>query len=802
MNWILVVCSFLVISISHGQATVYGLIKSDQGEVLPFANVQITSLSTNEIKTNVSDDLGRFEFSNLPFGAYQLTANYIYHESIIQNIELNAELVKVDLILKDTNTLKAVDVFYDSPYGTRTMQMVDGITLTNGKKTQQIELSSTDANKSIENARELYAKVPGLNIWESDAGGLQLGIGSRGLSPSRTAHFNTRQNGYDISADALGYPETYYTPPSEALESIQLIRGAASLQFGPQFGGMINFKMKEPSAKPISYLGKHTYGAYNLINTFNSVSGTLKRRFTYLAYFQHKQGDGWRENSGFNQQNAFAQLTYYFTECMYLSVEHTYMHYLAQQAGGLTDAMFAANPRQSIRDRNWFLVDWHITALNYNWQISHKTTLDIKGFKVDAQRQALGNLEKISRVDDGKERQLIRGDFNNFGVEARYLTRYPIGRKLSGILASGIRYYQGTTTSEQGAANAGSGADFYFLNPDNLEGSSYQFPSKNIAGFVENIFRINPKFSVSAGVRFEHIRTAAEGSYREQVFHPLTNELIFDTTYFEDKSNQRSIFLGGIGFSYRKERATEFYGNIAQNYRGINFSDIRIINPNQQVDPNIADERGFNADLGVRGERKKGIFDVSVFFLYYANKIGVINQKINEYDVVRLRTNVGKAYSTGLELFGERHFWKSDSTNYFLTAFCNFSAIYAKYGKFEDVSVSQKWVELVPPVTAKVGLKFNHGKWSEALLFTYVHKHFSDGTNAEFDPNAIAGIIPSYAVLDFNLTYAINDHFNLAGGVNNLTNSMYYTRRATSYPGPGIIPSDGIGFYFSLGLSF
>ena len=129
---------------------------------------------------------------------------------------------------------------------------------------------------------------------------------------------------------------------------------------------------------------------------------------------------------------------------------------------------------------------------------------------------------------------------------------------------------------------------------------------------MENIFRINPKFSVSAGVRFEHIRTAAEGSYREQVFHPLTNELIFDTTYFEDKSNQRSIFLGGIGFSYRKERATEFYGNIAQNYRGINFSDIRIINPNQQVDPNITDERGFNADLGVRGERKKGIFDFSL----------------------------------------------------------------------------------------------------------------------------------------------------------------------------------------------
>lgn len=800
MKWLILAYCLCVLS-AFGQGNLFGLVKSNENEPLPFTRVHIMPKESNLVYHLYTDEFGRFSMENLQEGQCEVQAACIYHktQSILVNIKPGDNNVVV--FLEDTATLKKVDIYYDSPYATRTMRMVEGVTVTNGKKTQHIDIKKIDANTAVDNARELYAKVPGLNIWESDGGGLQLGIGARGLSPSRTAHFNTRQNGYDISADALGYPETYYTPPSEALESIQLIRGAASLQFGPQFGGMINFKIKSPSKKAVSYEGAHTYGAYNLVNTFNLISGTIKKRFSYLGYIQYKQGDGWRENSGFNQHNAFLQLNYHFTERMVLSLEQTHMSYLAQQAGGLTDALFNADPRQSIRDRNWFKVNWRITALNYNWDINRTTTLDIKAFKVDADRLALGNLEKISRVDDGQERQLIAGNFSNFGSELRLLKRYPIGKKMLGITAAGARYYQGTTHSRQGLGTDGSDPNFVFLNPDNLEGSNYSFPSENISAFAENILRINKKLSVSAGIRYEYINTSAVGSYREQIFHPLTGALIFDTTYTENKGADRSIFLGGIGFSYRQSKDTEVYGNIAQNYRGINFSDIRIVNPNQIVDPDIEDEKGFNADLGIRGQREKGLFDFSAFFMYYDNKIGVINEKLNDYEFVRLRTNVGRAYSTGVELFMEHRFIKTDSSKNFFTVFGNFSAVYARYGKYDESAISQNWIELVPPLSGKLGIKFTHGKWTQSLLTSYVHKHFSDGTNAESDPNAIAGIIPSYYVMDFGSTFQMNQFVSFKAGVNNLTNNKYFTRRATAYPGPGIIPSDGISFYFTLGIS-
>ena len=89
-------------------------------------------------------------------------------------------------------------------------------------------MSLSMANLASNNARQVYSQIPGINIFQNDDAGLQLNIGGRGLNPNRSSNFNTRQNNYDISADALGYPESYYTPANEGLEEIQILRGAAS----------------------------------------------------------------------------------------------------------------------------------------------------------------------------------------------------------------------------------------------------------------------------------------------------------------------------------------------------------------------------------------------------------------------------------------------------------------------------------------------------------------------------------------------------------------------------------------------
>ena len=124
---------------------------------------------------------------------------------------------------------------------------VVGTTINAGKKNALIVMDNVQGNVVTNTMRQVMAKVPGIHVWESDPSGIQIGIAARGLSPNRSWEFNIRQNGYDISADPFGYPEAYYTPQLNSVQRVEVVRGAGSLQYGPQFGGLVNFILKNGS---------------------------------------------------------------------------------------------------------------------------------------------------------------------------------------------------------------------------------------------------------------------------------------------------------------------------------------------------------------------------------------------------------------------------------------------------------------------------------------------------------------------------------------------------------------------------
>lgn len=739
---------------------------------------------------------------NLNIGSYQVL---IFKEGFkVHTFSLEVsknEIIQIRLNILE-NDLGEIEIKSkeENTFSVDRLNHVEGTSINAGKKNDVILLEKINANLSTNNSRQIFAKVAGLNIWESDAAGLQMGIGGRGLSPSRTSNFNTRQNGYDMSADALGYPESYYTPPSEALERVEVIRGASSLQYGSQFGGVVNFVTKKGTKeKPFEFVSRNTAGSFGLFNSFNSIGGTIKKRLNYYSFYQYKIGNGWRDNSHFNQQTAHVSLRYSINEKMEISGDYTYMTYLAKQPGGLTDQQFLQDPRQSIRNRNWFQVKWNLFSLSYTYKISSSAELNIRNFGLVASRFALGYLGSINRADPMTERDFIVGFFRNFGNETRFLKRYPL-KKTMGVFLTGIRYYQGKTKSLQGDGNDGSGADFYFPDPSHPNKSSYTFPSKNAAVFAENIFYLNEKWSITPGFRFESIQTASAGYY-EIRNTDFAGNVIYQETVETSTDYKRFVPLGGIGLSYKKNDAFESYANISQNYRAVNFSDVMIVNPNARVNPDIKDENGYNADLGFRG-RHKSIFtyDVSFFYLRYNNRIGEILQTDEtNFTVYRYRTNIADSRNLGVEFFAETDLMQifCDSTKHSLKFFINASWIDARYSNSELAAVSNKKVELVPSVNVKTGLGYSYKNFSLQSQFTFVSEQFSDATNAEFTSNAIYGKIPEYFIFDLSTSYFFK-RFKFEAGVNNLTDQMYFTRRAISYPGPGILPSEGRNFYFTL----
>jgi Fe(3+) dicitrate transport protein len=677
---------------------------------------------------------------------------------------------------------------------------VEGTSIYAGKKTEIIQLSNINANLATNNTRQIYARIPGLNIWEYDRGGLQLGIGGRGLSPNRSSNFNIRQNGYDISADALGYPESYYTPSAEALDRIEIVRGAASLQYGPQFGGLVNFVMKEgPADKKFEFTTRQTGGSFGLFNSFNSIGGTVaKNKLNYYAFYQYKSGDNWRPNSHYDQHNAYVHIAYDVTGKFKITGEYSLMKYLAQQPGGLTDEQFKTDPAVSVRTRNWFKVNWNLVALKMDYAFNNNTRLNWRTYTLQGGREALGILSYINRPDNGGPRDLQSDKYQNYGSELRFIHQYKLSGEAKSTFLAGARYYNGLTTRKQGAGDDGTGADFNFtgIEPDN---SAYKFPGRNLALFAENIFQVTRHWSITPGIRFEHINTKANGYYYKQ------NVFIANEKIEEQKENPRSFTLLGIGTSYKFDNGTELYANISQNYRSINFNDIRVLNANARVDPDLHDETGYNIDAGFRGYYKGWLYlDASVFYLKYNDRIGSIFTRDTSFMTYRLRTNVSDSRNLGLELLLEGDILKAlqgPAAKYKLNVYTSMAFIDAKYVGSKTSAFNNKLVENVPPVLFRTGLSFGNKTFNVTYQYSYQTKQYSDATNAETTPTAVDGAIPAFGVMDLSLSYNWRN-VGLYTGINNLTDKKYFTRRADGYPGPGILPADIRNYYVTLQYKF
>ncbi|MDP2386811.1 MAG: TonB-dependent receptor [Bacteroidota bacterium] len=717
-------------------------------------------------------------------------------------LTVQADTSIVIILESDIKDLQEVNIeaAKENNFGITRLNNVEGTAIYAGKKTEVVLIGDLNANLATNNQRQLFAKVAGINIFENDGAGLQLGIGGRGLNPNRVSNFNTRQNGYDISADALGYPESYYSPPSEAVERIEIIRGAASLQYGTQFGGFINFRFKngDEAIKKFNVISRQTLGSFGFLNSFNSFYGKVKK-LSYYTFVQYKQGTGWRPRSAFDQQTAHASLKYQINESISIKVEYTYNHYLAQQAGGLTDKDFYKDPSASKRPRNWFKVDWNLFATELNYKINDRTKLSWVSFGLLAGRDALGFLGRADRPDDTtKNRDLLQDDYKNVGSELRFLHRYKF-LKGNSVFLIGSRYYSGSTYRKQGSASANSKPEFEYLHPDRLESSDYFFPSRNIAVFTENLWLINSRFSITPGLRYEYISTQSKGYYNE-VNTLLNGDTIFFKQNYEKNRNDRNFVLAGVGGVFKPTDISEVYLNISQNYRSINFNDMRVINPNLKVDPNLKDEDGFTADMGYRVSVKNFFYaDVSVFYLRYNNRIGTILKSDDGVQLYRLRTNISDSRNVGIESFAELNFLKlfKKNTTKNLSLFTNVSYIDARYIGSKEAAFTNKLVEFVPTFICRTGLSFKTKKFGTTLQYSYTAQQYSDASNTPKANDGSTGLIPAFYVMDWSVNYTWK-WFTLASGLNNLTNNTYFTRRAEGYPGPGILPSDPINWYVTL----
>lgn len=741
-----------------------------------------------------------------------------------QQLDLNAisaKRQKKSIYLRPlASELKMVSV-YDSAQGmaSRSLQKVENGSIYASKKTELVRVADANFDAGANNPRQVFAQVTGLNIYEGSDGGLQLNIGGRGLDPNRSSNFNVRQNGYDISADVLGYPESYYTPPTEALEQIEVVKGAASLQYGTQFGGLLQFRLAAPPEEEGFDLKlSQNGGSFNRTSSFVSL-GAREGKWSGRAIFNYRQGAGWRPNSDYDSRFIFFDLHYEFSANHKIGAEYTHYNYLAQQAGGLTDSQFEVDPSFSNRERNWFAVNWNLFALHHQWKPNPQTEWNSQVFALHAARQAVGfrglpqifNANPILAMDEQDAegnflypRDIIDSRFENFGAETRFLKRYRLSSfDNPWVWLLGAKYYRAQNSSIQGPGSTGMDADFRFYFdefPDYAAQSEFEFPNENLALFSEHIFYLGQQWTLTPGLRIEYIKTESLGSF-QNVLYDNAGNLIFQETLRDDRSFERGLALAGLGVSYHSSAADEFYLNASQNYRSVTFSDIRVISPGFIVDPDISDERGLTADLGYKHNSKNWSFDISYFNLFYNNRIGLILNNRAQ----RVRKNIGNAWIYGLELFAAHQFaFQLGEEQWQAQAYLNLALTDSRYLTVEAANIGGNKVEFIPFYNLKSGFSLAWQNWNWEFQLTSISSQYTDAENSEVPfqgdlREGIVGPVPAYTVLDFFMNYQFK-RFRLGLSFNNLGDQSYFTRRATGYPGPGIIPSDP--FNFSLNLQF
>lgn len=292
---------------------------------------------------------------------------------------------------------------------------------------------------------------------------------------------------------------------------------------------------------------------------------------------------------------------------------------------------------------------------------------------------------------------------------------------------------------------------------------------------------------------------------------------------FENKEITRNQPLFGLGLEY-KIHTTNIYANITQAYRPVLFSDITPPAVNDVVNPNLKDASGFNADLGYRGTFKNFLnFDFSLFYLSYNNRIGGVRQFSNNdpaQGTYLYRTNLGETINKGIEGFiniNITRFFEIENTFGDLDLFATVSFIDSRYTDFKlysasgsapnivitETNLKGNRVENAPRYIHNFGLAWHKNNFSTTLQYKLSGKIFTDANNTITpSANGVTGLLDKYHVLDLTAEYKILKNFNIRGGINNLSDETYATRRSGGYPGPGILPGEGRTFFLSVGAKF
>lgn len=678
-----------------------------------------------------------------------------------------------------------------------------GVMLTAGAKSEIVQVAGSTGNLAEKTGRQLFAQVPGVFVYDMDGGGNQLNVATRGLDPHRSWEINVRQDGVLVNSDLYGYPASHYSPALEGVERVALVRGTAALQYGAQFGGVLDYVTRVPdSTRAASWESRSSAGSYGLLSTWHAVGGTVGR-LGYLVSGSARRSDGYRRDAASDYDAELGRVTYRMSPTLGLRAQLGRSAYTHQIPGPLTDSMFAADPRASTRSRNFFRPVIWVPSLTATWEPAPTTRLvaqtsALLGRRNSVQVAGFATTPDLPNPATGawSNRQVDVDRFGSTTTELRLVHGYTIGGKPQTLAAGAV--VSANRMRRQGVGRGTTGHD-YDLTLTGDFARDVTFTSRAVALYAEQAVQLTPRWVVVPGLRVERGRTRMDGRL----------------AYYDPADVPRRVRhdfpLFGLRTTYRlpagatRPIGIEWYGGWAQAYRPQILKDLLPESAIERTDPGIRDARGWTLEGGVRGAWRALGFDVGGYEVRVDNRFGtVVRADAATGEPYVYKTNVGATRTRGLELRVDAPLATREAVS--LRAFTAAALTDATYrsGSMVDGGVGGanrplrgNDVEAVPPWIVRSGLTATGtlagGRtWSATLLTSYTGASFADALNTvAASANGARGRVPAHTLVDLDAGMPVTSWLRVGGGVSNAFDVRYFTKRPTFYPGPGVWPSDG-----------
>ena len=609
--------------------------------------------------------------------------------------------------------------------------------------------------------------VPGVNARDEEGYGAIPNIGIRGLSPNRSTKVLILEDGAPIQPSLFLSNASYYSPPVERISSIEVLKGATGLRYGPNtIGGVINYQSKTPLKDGIvkGKLGSHGYRLLELEAGTSSEQKSMGGGINLIT----SEANGFR-NNGYRMNDILVKGGMAIGQSQWLGLKLTrYENEINTSYVGLRPDEFIHTPTKNPAPDDQFLSNRTSFDINHELEIDTSTKLKTLMYWSQLERNfwrrdvASKTRQGTSFVDCGGTAYCVTGRNRNFdmlGIDSRLFTNYQ-AFGIQNESEIGVRLHSETMSNKTERSNAGPRARTGVITGNENN------DAKAVALYLQNRFLFTDQFAVTPGVRVE--------SYRQNRKNEMNG--------VQGQANNTEL-VPGIGATWQLAPELQLYSSF---YKGFAPAMISAAISGDGVDQKLDAERSMNIEFGFRGQAQKWTYEGAAFRMDFSNQI--VNQALSGGIS---KTNGGQSLHQGAE----------GALGYAITSAWSVlaNATYIPVAEFKGGTLGPigNRIPYTPKLTGNLGLNYSKDGLKSFLNAYHVSSQYADSANTVEESNdGTKGLIPSFTTLNWSVVYSPKKDLKLFGVVRNLFDKKFISGRSPD----GIFP--GAERNFELGLAY